>query len=110
MDFGKSLERLIEQSGHSKKDVAAALGIAPNTLSGYINNHRQPDLDMLIKIADYFHTSTDHLLDYKAMQNNSHLRVLSLVSHRLEGLDENQLELVMKLAEQVVNFDIKNKK
>ena len=38
------------------------LHIASTTLSGYINNHREPDFSTLIRMAHYFDVSTDYLL------------------------------------------------
>lgn len=46
----------------SQKDLAYSLGIAPNTLSQYENEKREPDLKTLENIAKFFNISVDRLL------------------------------------------------
>ena len=50
------------QQGISQKELALALGIAPNTLSQYENEKRAPDFETVIRIADYFRVSVDYLI------------------------------------------------
>lgn len=54
---------LREDAELSQAELAAALGIAQTTYSGYERGFREPSLEMLCQIADFFHTSTDYLLD-----------------------------------------------
>jgi transcriptional regulator with XRE-family HTH domain len=60
--FPARLEWLREKKGHTQKELAQRIGIARTTYSGYANGAREPDLDTLNKIADYFEVSTDYLL------------------------------------------------
>ena len=53
---------LREDADLSQAELAEALGIAQTTYSGYERGFREPSLDMLCQIADFFHTSTDYLL------------------------------------------------
>ena len=64
MDFGKQLQNLIDQKNLTQRQLAKALHINASTLNGYIKNQRQPDLEMLVRIASYFDTTTDYLLGY----------------------------------------------
>ncbi len=43
--------------------LAAYLHIRQNTYSQYENEKRQMPIDVLIKLADYFHVSTDYILE-----------------------------------------------
>lgn len=68
---GKQLERLRNKEGWSKSDVARKLGI--KTVSTYANweyGIRQPDHEMLIKIADLYNVSTDFLLGREVEKSN----------------------------------------
>lgn len=60
--FSKRIERLREKEKITQKDLAVKLGIARTTYSGYENGAREPDLETLKKIADYFEVSTDFLV------------------------------------------------
>lgn len=62
MNFTVRLENLIEESDITQKDISTELHIAATTLNGYVNNHREPDLHTLIRLARYFDVSTDYLL------------------------------------------------
>ena len=56
------LKHLIAQSGRTQKDIAAELGISQQRFNSYVTGIREPDLDLLIKIADFFGVSLDYLL------------------------------------------------
>jgi len=46
----------------TQKALAEAVGIRAQTISLYINGETQPNIETLLKIADYFGVSTDWLL------------------------------------------------
>ena len=61
MDIGAQLRNLLEQDGISQKQLAEDLNISATTLNGYIQNRRQPDAKMVIRLASYFNTTTDYI-------------------------------------------------
>ena len=46
----------------TQAEIAAYLHIKQNTYSQYENGQRQLPIDILIQLAEYYHTSTDYLL------------------------------------------------
>ena len=46
----------------SQQRLAIELSMAQNTISRYENGEREPGIDELIRIADYFDVSVDYLL------------------------------------------------
>src|SRR5690625_1100491 len=60
--FGKRLKRLREHTGKNQEDVANAIGISRARYSHYENNHVEPDMDLIRKLADYYKVTTDYLL------------------------------------------------
>ena len=42
-------------------ELAEALNISTTTLNGYVQNRRQPDARTVIRLASYFHTTTDYI-------------------------------------------------
>lgn len=46
----------------SQVDLAKALGVTKQCVSNWENDNIQPSIDMLVKIANYFHVKTDYLL------------------------------------------------
>lgn len=59
--FNERFRMLKEESDLSSKELSQELGIAPSTLSYYLKD-REPNYDMLIKIADYFNVTIDWLV------------------------------------------------
>ena len=59
MDIGRQLRNLIEEDGITQKHLVETLNISTTTLNGYIQNRRQPDAKMAIRLAAYFGTTTD---------------------------------------------------
>lgn len=62
--FGNTLRALRKQNDLMQQDVAEKLGIKNNTLSNWETGRTAPDFEALIKLADYFHVSTDYLLGH----------------------------------------------
>lgn len=61
-NFGEILRRLRKNSGMTQDDLAKVLCISKSTVSGYEQDWRFPTPDMLVRIANVFHVSTDYLL------------------------------------------------
>lgn len=56
------IKELRENAGLQQKELALELGIPSNTLSQYENSKREPNNEMLGRIANYFNVTTDYLL------------------------------------------------
>ncbi len=63
MKLGEILKELLGLHEMTQKQLAAALDLSPSALGNYIQGSREPDYRTLVRIADYFHVSTDFLLD-----------------------------------------------
>lgn len=59
---GMRLRDLREDRDLTQKTVADFLHIKQNTYSQYENGQRQVPLDVLVRLAVYFDTSTDYIL------------------------------------------------
>ena len=60
----KNLKYLREKKGISQLQLAQALGITQQSVNKYENQTTEPDIDMLINMADFFDTSIDFLLGH----------------------------------------------
>lgn len=56
------LKELRKNKGVSQEEVANALGVSFRAYQNYEYGQREPNIEMLNKIADYFGTSVDYLL------------------------------------------------
>lgn len=61
-EFSKRLQKLIDLNKNSKEKICDELGISEQSLYNYLNGKRMPHIDVIIDMAEYFHTTTDYLL------------------------------------------------
>jgi len=59
--IGERLRKLRKAKGMTQEQVAAYLNAAKSTVSQYENNVNEPDLKTLVKLADLFGVTVDHL-------------------------------------------------
>ncbi len=62
MSFSVMLKQLREEHHLSQKDLADYLGITRQAIASYELAKREPDYDVLKKLADYFGVSVDYIL------------------------------------------------
>ena len=103
MTFGEKLSELLEERGMTQKEFAKILNIAPTTLNGYIRDKRQPDFELVKKIASELSVSVDLLLGGEGLKLTA--RELSLIT-KLRTLSEDQQKMVYTL----VNISVKERK
>ena len=60
--FRERLKQLRVEKKMTQKELGEALGIRNSVVSFYEVGQREPSLEMIIKIAEYFHVTTDYLL------------------------------------------------
>ncbi len=58
----KRVYDLREDSDLTQKEIAEYLGIHPNVYRRYEKGVREFPLELIVKLADYYHVSTDYLL------------------------------------------------
>lgn len=95
--FRGRLKELIEgkkeTEGKKKKDIAADLGIAYNTMNYYLSGDRTPDIEILQKICTYFGVSPDYLLGYSGISTtDTKVRAIGEAT----GLSEINVERLME--------------
>lgn len=60
--FHERLKKVREEKNVSREQAAKALGITYSALSKYETNKREPDFELLDKMANYYDVSVDYLL------------------------------------------------
>ena len=64
----ENLKSLRESAAVSQKQLADAIGVSQQSINKYENHNIEPDIDTLIRIADYFDTSVDYLIGHTAIR------------------------------------------
>jgi len=52
----------MKENSTSQKELAQELNVKQQTISRYINEEREPDIDIIIKIANYFEITVGQLV------------------------------------------------
>lgn len=74
-NFGNKLKTLRSESGMTQTALAQRLGVTKSVVSYYELQERNPSPDILIRLSDIFHVTTDYLLgiEYKKLIDVSDL-------------------------------------
>ena len=62
MNIGEQINNLRKQHGLSQDDLQILFNVSRQTISNWENGKSYPDLEMIIKVSDYFKISIDELL------------------------------------------------
>ena len=60
----ENLKKLREEAGISQKQLAEFIGVSQQSINKYENHNIEPDIDTMIRIADFFNTSVDYLIGH----------------------------------------------
>ena len=60
--FAIRIKNLRQSKELNQVQLAEKLGVKKQRVSNWENDNIMPSIDMLIKIADFYHVSTDYLL------------------------------------------------
>ena len=60
--FGEKLKELRLEKGLSQRKLGEIFNVCNQTVSFWESGSREPDMDMLVEIAEYFGVSVDYLL------------------------------------------------
>lgn len=83
VDFGRKLKELRIQAGLTQKQLAERVKVTKSVISYYELQERYPSPEILIKLANIFHVSTDFLLGIEKQQTLD-----------ISGLDEEDIRLL----------------
>lgn len=65
LSFGDRLKLLREKNGKSQTELGNYLSVGRTAISNYESGYTEPDIEKLLKIADFFNISLDYLLGNK---------------------------------------------
>lgn len=93
VDFGTKLKKLRQNAGLTQKQLADRLWLSKATISYYEQSLRYPSPEVLVKIAEVFHVTTDYILGIEEKKQT--IDVTDLSDEDIEFL-ENAVKLLRK--------------
>ena len=95
--LGKNIREARKRNNMTQSELAEKLGVSKQVVSSYENGKRSPSYEMLLKIANVFYTTINDLFS----------TAMSVMNISLDGLNNSQIEIVMKMIDE---FKSLNKK
>ena len=85
--FPKVLRELMQETNTTQPMLADSIGVTRQTISLYSIGQSTPDIDIFIKIADYFNVSFDYLLGRSVAKHRENIDINNKI-----GLSETAIE------------------
>ena len=98
--FAANLGKLRREKGLSQRQAASELGISQALLSHYETDAREPKLEFVIKVCDYYSVTTDFILGRTKERGDGASRLSGKVNEivrSLEDLNMAEAEFLDKL-------------
>ena len=70
MDFRTKLAKLRTDAGLTQTELAMRLRLSPGAIGNYESGYREPKIEYLQKIADYFNVPVDYLINDKIVSTD----------------------------------------
>ena len=103
------LKELRVKKGVYQKDVASCLNIGSTTYCQYETGKREPDIEMLKRLSDYFNVSIDYILGKdEALNNKEDDNILVFDNgkqYKLSDMTEEQKKNLQKYIEFILSDD-----
>jgi len=116
LTFGNRLKQLRENENLTQQELADIINVnGKQIISGYENGKSEPDLALLIKIADHFSISVDYLLgrsnfksskteaNFYNISSNKSLNLLSSEELELLSSDKDSVDKLINECDQYLN-------
>lgn len=101
------IREILEERNIKQKDVASAIGIYTSTMSQYVTGVREPDIETLIKLADYFGVSVDYLIGHDSPPGDASPTVRNFIylNDKKYELKQNALKMQINGVSVNVTFE-----
>ena len=96
-NLGEALSKLRRETGRSQQNVASDLGVSQALLSHYETGAREPKLEFISKVCDYYGVTSDYLLGRSKNRNQNNPAAIKETIDALERLKVTEHELLAKL-------------
>jgi len=98
--FAANLSKLRREKGLSQRQAATELGVSQALLSHYENDSREPRLEFVVKVCDFYSVTTDYILGRTKERGDGATRLSAQVIDLVDSIEElrsAEAELIGKL-------------
>ena len=94
--IGERIAALMKEEKLSQKELAIMAGVTEAALSRYINNERQPKVEILANIATALNTTSDFLINGKT-EEIDFTEIYRFVARGAKHMDKDEKMKLMRL-------------
>lgn len=97
--LGNRIKSLREAKGLKQEELAQKVSVSPSAIGMYETNKREPNNEIILKLAEFFNVSTDYLLGKSDIRNPEELKNVPFANAGgldTTGLDEEDLKELQK--------------
>ncbi|MDR2598885.1 MAG: helix-turn-helix transcriptional regulator [Oscillospiraceae bacterium] len=88
-EFATRLAKLRREKGLSQRQASAKLGLSQALLSHYENDAREPKLDFVVKICDFYGVTSDYILG----RTNEKKGGITKLANEINSITDKWIEL-----------------
>lgn len=108
--FGQNLRKLRLLKRLKLNELGKELDVTGSAISAWELGKKEPNFDMLLKVAKYFMVSTDYLLNHQVLVNeNQKKEVVTQLAHKLYEKSKDIPVFEEELLAYISYLDFKNK-
>lgn len=89
--LGNRIKTLREESGMKQEDLANKMSVSPSAIGMYETNKREPNNELILKLAQFFNVSTDYLLG-KTDVKNPGKQIDDVLNEAMIGMSKEEYE------------------
>ncbi len=90
-----NLKKLRAEHRVTQKQLADVISVSQQSINKYENHNIEPDIDTLIKIADFFNTSVDYLIGHTDIER----KIEPVTSYDLNSEEAALIDSYRKLSQ-----------
>lgn len=96
LTIGQKLRKLRKEKGVSLQTVADALGISKSTITGYEHDSREPGIEIINKIAEYYRINPLYLIKNELVPNYRAINLKELFENEDLTVEDKRLTIKEK--------------
>ena len=94
--IGDRIHQLMEVNGYTQKELAGMVGVTESAMSRYLNNTREPKLEVIANLATALNTTSDYLISGK-LSDDSFSDIYRLVARSTASMTDEEKMKLMKV-------------
>ena len=94
--IGNRISKLMKESGYTQKELATMIGVTESAMSRYLNNEREPKIEVIANLATALNTTSDYLISGKDADDNF-AEIYRLVARSTTTMSDEEKMKLMKV-------------